>query len=131
MKNTSKALIEMMKREATEDRPSIDELIQQMDYKLNKRLALLENTIRLQILTLSCSPVFLPKHLMFHFTLAVVETVKERENIMRMPASPIFRKGGTHHKFTVEQIDGEEVILVKHPKRDKSIFPDPPRFNLN
>lgn len=121
----------MMKREANEDRPSIDELIQQMDYKLNKRIALLENTIRLQILTLSCSPVFLPKHLIFHFTLAVVETVKERQNIKRMPASPIFRKGGTHHKFTVEQIDGEEVILVKHPKRDKSIFPDPPRFKFN
>lgn len=131
MKNTSKKLIEMMKAEATEERPSIDEMIQQMDYKLNKRLALLENTIRSQMLFLSYSPVFLPVHLRFPVLLAMVETIKERQNIKRMPASPIFRKGGTHHKFTVEQIDGEEVILVKHPKRDKSIFPDPPRFNFN
>lgn len=121
----------MMKAEANEDRPSIDELIQQMDYKLNKRLALLENTIRFQVLSLAYSPVFLPVHLRFPVLLALVETVRERQNIKRMPASPIFRKGGTHHKFTVEQIDGEEVILVKHPKRDKSIFPDRPHFKFN
>lgn len=124
MMNTSKRLIEIMKAEASEDRPSVDEMIQQMEFKLNKKIALLENLIRIQVIILHCS-TFTPVNKLPFWLLASYNAIAERKGISMMPASPIFEKGGTHHKFKVEEIDGEQLIMVKHPKRDKSIHPDP------
>lgn len=125
MKQTSKRLIEIMKKESEEDRPSIDEMIQQMEYNLNKRLALLENTIRCQLLVLRMSDVFTPKHLWPYFATASFMAMAERKGILTMPASPIFKKGGYHHKFTVCEEAGGEVIL-KHPPKDKTVYTDAP-----
>jgi hypothetical protein len=129
MKHTSKALLDLMRKEAEEDRPSIDELIQQMEYKLNKKIALLENTIRCQMLVLSMSDVFTPKHLWPYFATASFMAIAERKGLLQMPASPLFKKGGFHHKFTKDEASGE--FIMKHPpKKNKAVYPEPIRLHL-
>lgn len=124
LKTSTKRLMELMQKEAEENRPSIDELIEQMDYKLNKGLALLENTIRFQINLLHIS-AFTSVNLMRFHVVASGQSIIERKMILQMPASPLFKKGGYHHKFTVDEETGE--FVVKNPK--PIVYPKPVNFH--
>lgn len=127
MKHTSKALLDLMRKEAEEDRPSIEEMIQQMEYKLNRKIALLENTIRFQMNVLHISLFTPPLQILVHLQ-ALSQANHERRMILQMPASPIFKKGGFHHKFTKDEASGE--FIMKHPPKNETLYPEPIRLHL-
>lgn len=128
MKHTSKAFIEIMKKEVEEDRQSIDELIEQMEFKLNKRLALLENTMRFQYLFLRVSNFSSASQRISILTMMIPQSITDRMGIIKMPPSPLFKKGGEHHKYTLDECSGE--FIMKHPVKDERIYPKQPTFRF-